>query len=279
MTHFEPGSALRQIAGERSTFMFPTFPTITQSLIHHPDFAATELSTVRGLLDTGPPESLREVERRFGIPVVTSYGLTEAGGVIAFGHLEDPAEKRSTTGGRPFRGMEARVVDAETEVDLPAGETGSMLLRGPGLFDGYHKDPEQTATVMAGGWLHTGDLGRIDEEGRVSYGGRLKDMLKVGGENVSALEVEAFLCLHPAVKVVAVVGVPDARYFEVPAAFVERVPGADVSEDELIDHCRGQIATFKIPRYVRFVEEWPMSATKIQKHRLRDSLRAELGPG
>ena len=277
MTHFEPGAALRQIAAERSTFIFPCFPTITRSLIHHPDFGSTDLSTVRGMLDTGPAESLQEVERRFGVPAVTSYGLTEAGGVIAFGHLDDPLEKRSSTGGRPFRGMEVRIVDPESEEDLPPGETGSVLLRGVGLFDGYYKDPEHTAQAMAGGWLHTGDLGRVDEEGRVAYGGRTKDMLKVGGENVSALEVEAYLGTHPAVKVVAVVGVPDPKYAEVPAAFVERVPGTDVSEDDLIAHCRGQIASFKVPRYVRFVDEWPLSATKIQKHRLRASLVSELG--
>jgi fatty-acyl-CoA synthase/long-chain acyl-CoA synthetase len=277
MTHFEPGAALRQIAGERSTFIFPCFPTITRSLIHDPGFASTDLSTVRGLLDTGPAESLQEVERRFGVPAVTSYGLTEAGGVIAFGHLDDPPEQRSSTGGRPFRGMEVRIVDPESEQDLPAGETGSVLVRGVGLFDGYYKDPEHTAQALAGGWLHTGDLGRVDEDGRVAYGGRTKDMLKVGGENVSALEVEAYVGTHPDVKVVAVVGVPDPRYQEVPAAFIERVPGSEVSEDDLIDYCRGQIASFKVPRYVRFVEEWPLSATKIQKHRLRASLLSELG--
>ena len=277
MTHFEAGLALRQIADERSTFIFPCFPTITQSLIHHPDFAAADLSTVRGLLDTGPAESLREVERRFGVPVVTSYGLTEAGGVIAFGHLDDPLEQRSTTGGRPFRGMEARIVDGETGAELAPGETGSVLLRGVGLFDGYHKHPEETAAATAGGWLQTGDLGRVDGEGRISYAGRSKDMLKVGGENVSALEVEAYLGTHPAVKVVAVVGVPDERYAEVPAAFVERIPGSAVEAGELIEFCRGRIASFKVPRHVRFVEEWPMSATKIQKHRLRESLLAELG--
>ena len=264
-THFEPGEALRQIAEERATFVFPCFPTITRSLMHHPDFASTDLSRVRGLLDTGPPESLREVESRFGVPSVTSYGLTEAGGVIAFGHLDDPPEKRHTTGGRPFRGMEVRLED------------GAILARGVGLFEGYHRDEEQTRRVMEGGWLHTGDLGRLDEDGRVSYGGRTKDMLKVGGENVSALEVEEFLGTHPSVKVVAVVGVPDAKYIEVPAAFVERVPGSEVSEQELIDHCTGQIASFKVPRYVRFVDEWPMSATKIQKYHLRESLVAELG--
>jgi acyl-CoA synthetase (AMP-forming)/AMP-acid ligase II len=277
MTHFEAGAALRQMAAERTTFAFPTFPTITRSLVHHPDFAATDLSRVRCVLDTGPPESLREIEALFGIPSVTSYGLTEAGGVITFGHPEDPPEKRHGTGGRPFRGMEARVVDPETEEDLPAGELGSVLLRGVGLFEGYYKDEEHTRQAMAGGWLHTGDLGVLDEDGRIAYGGRSKDMLKVGGENVSALEVEAFLGTHPAVKVVSVVGVPDEKYQEVPAAFVERVPGTTVTEDELIGHCKGQIANFKIPRYVRFVEEWPISATKIQKFRLRDSLVSELG--
>jgi acyl-CoA synthetase (AMP-forming)/AMP-acid ligase II len=277
MTHFEPGEALRQMAGERATFIFPCFPTITRSLIHHPDFAATDLSSVRGLLDTGPPESLREVEERFGVPSVTSYGLTEAGGVAAFGHLDDPPAKRHSTGGRPFRGMEVRIVDPETEEDLPPGVTGGVLVRGVGLFEGYYKDQEHTRQALEGGWLHTGDLGRVDEDGRVSYGGRTKDMLKVGGENVSALEIEAYLGTHPAVKVVAVVGVPDAKYAEVPAAFVECVPGSRISEDELVGFCTGQIATFKVPRYVRFVEEWPLSATKIQKYRLRESLLAELG--
>jgi fatty-acyl-CoA synthase len=278
MTHFEPGEALRQLASERATFIFPCFPTITRSLIHHPDFATTDLSGVRGLLDTGPAESLREVEERFGVPSVTSYGLTEAGGVAAFGHLDDPPAKRHATGGRPFRGMEVRIVDPETEEELPPGETGSVLVRGVGLFEGYYKDEEHTSRAMAGGWLHTGDLGRVDEDGRVSYGGRSKDMLKVGGENVSALEIEAYLGTHPAVKVVAVVGVPDEKYAEVPAAFVECVPGSTVSEDELIGFCKGQIASFKVPRHVRFVDEWPLSATKIQKYRLRESLLAELGP-
>jgi acyl-CoA synthetase (AMP-forming)/AMP-acid ligase II len=130
---------------------------------------------------------------------------------------------------------------------------------------------------MRGGWLHTGDLGVVDADGRVSYRGRSKDMLKVGGENVSAMEVEAYLLGHPAVKVVQVVGVPDPRYVEVPAAFVELAPDATATEAELVEFCRGRIASFKVPRHVRFVDEWPMSATKIQKHRLRESLVAELG--
>ena len=160
---------------------------------------------------------------------------------------------------------------------MPVGEVGQILVRGPGLFDGYHGDPERTAEVMRGGWLHTGDLGTVDAEGRIAYRGRSKDMLKVGGENVAALEIEAFLQSHPAVKIAQVVGVPDAKYIEVPAAFVELDAGSTCGEEELLDYCRGTIAAFKVPRYVRFVTEWPMSATKIQKHVLRESILQELG--
>jgi fatty-acyl-CoA synthase len=199
MTHFEPGSALRQMEAEGCTFAYPCFPTITQGLIHHPDFERTDLSRVRALLDTSPPATLRDVELSWGVPVLASYGLTEAGGVVAFSHLDDEQEKRTATGGRPLRGMEVRIADPESDEELPSGVVGQILVRGPGLFDGYHGDAEQTAVVMRGGWLHTGDLGRVDAEGRVSYVGRSKDMLKVGGENVASLEIEAFLIGHPAV--------------------------------------------------------------------------------
>jgi acyl-CoA synthetase (AMP-forming)/AMP-acid ligase II len=130
---------------------------------------------------------------------------------------------------------------------------------------------------MRGGWFHSGDLGRVDEDGRLTFLGRLKDMLKVGGENVAAIEVEAYLATHPAVKIAQVVGVPDDQYMEVPGAFVELADGLTASEDELIEFCRGRIARFKIPRYVRFVTEWPMSASKVQKFRLREQLLQELG--
>jgi acyl-CoA synthetase (AMP-forming)/AMP-acid ligase II len=280
MTHFEPGAALRQMATEQATFAYPTFPTITQTLIHHPEYDRTDLSRVRAILDVGPPDTLREVQARWPQAVLlTSYGLTEGGGVVCFSHLEDSEDDRVTTAGRPFRGMEIRIADEETDDELPRGQVGQILVRGPGLFDGYHKDAERTAEVMRGGWLHTGDLGVMDEDGRVAYAGRTKDMLKVGGENVAALEIEAFLNAHPAVKIAQVVGVPDAKYIEVPAAFVELAPGQEVTEQELADHCRGTIASYKVPRYVRFVQEWPMSTTKIQKHRLRESLLAELGLG
>jgi acyl-CoA synthetase (AMP-forming)/AMP-acid ligase II len=280
MTHFEPAAAIRQMEQERCTFAYPCFPTITQSIVHHPRFDPSRLRDVRAVLDTATPDTLREIGARWdGVPVLTSYGLTEGGGVVAFSHLHDPEEKRVTTGGRPLRGMQVRITDPETDEELPVGEVGQILVRGPGIFDGYHGDPEKTAEAMRGGWLHTGDLGTVDEDGRVSYRGRSKDMLKVGGENVAALEIEAFLETHPAVKIAQVVGVPDPKYLEVPAAFVELTPGAHATEDELIAHCRGRVASFKVPRHVRFVDEWPMSATKIQKHRLRELLADDLAGG
>lgn len=277
-THFEPGEALRQIEAERITYAFPTFPIITQALIHHPDFDSTDLSTIRLVNDTGPPETLRAVQERFApAPVVTLFGMTETCGGVSWSAAGDPLEKRMTTGGLPLRGTDVRIVDPETGDEMPAGERGEITVRSPGLFDRYHNDPEKTVAAMRGGWFHSGDLGKVDEDGRVTYLGRLKDMLKVGGENVAALEIEAYLGTHPAVKIAQVVGVPDERYTEVPGAFVELAEGQTVSEQELLEYCQGRIARFKIPRYVRFVTEWPMSASKVQKFRLRETLLAELG--
>lgn len=279
MTRFSAGAALQQMERERCTWAYPTFPTITQDLVHHPDFARTDLSRVRALLDTGARESLIGVQRSFPqAAVVTSYGMTELGGVCVFGDPDDDLETRVGAGGRPLPGMSVRAVDPTTGTDAAPGVAGELWVRGPGLFEGYHKDPGRTAEAIdAAGWFHTGDLGTVDGRGYVTYQGRLKDMLKVGGENVAAVELEAFLMTHPAVKIAQVVGIPDPRLIEVPAAFVELVAGRSLTEAELIAWCRGKIASFKVPRRVSFVTEWPMSATKIQKFRLRERLLAELG--
>jgi acyl-CoA synthetase (AMP-forming)/AMP-acid ligase II len=280
VTHrrFDAELALRSMERERITYAFTTFPVITQAVINSPAFDTTDLGTVRLVNETGAAETIRGVQRKFGAaPVVTLFGMTEASGGITWGAPDDELEVRMTTGGLPLRGTEVRVVDPETDEDLPPGAPGEILFRGPGLFERYHNDPEKTEHSLRGGWFHTGDRGRLDEEGRLTYLGRLKDMLKVGGENVAALEIEAFLGGHPSVKIAQVVGVPDPKYDEVPAAFVETVDGQTITADELVAYCRGQIATFKIPRYIRFVDEWPMSASKIQKFRLREQLLEELG--
>lgn len=169
-----------------------------------------------------------------------------------------------------------RIVDPETGEELPAGTRGEICVRGYAVFNGYYKSPEKDAEVFKDGWFHTGDLCEIDDAGQVRFHGRLKDMLKVGGENVAALEIESFLLNMPEINMVQVVGVPDARLLEVAAAFVELHEGAQLTEQEVIDYCKGQIASFKVPRHVRFVSEWPMSSTKIQKFKLKELINAEI---
>jgi acyl-CoA synthetase (AMP-forming)/AMP-acid ligase II len=275
--HWDPGEGLRLMGEHRATWCYPTFPTFVQDLIHHPDFASTDLSRIRALNAIGTTEVLRDVQARFpGAILVAPYGITEGGGCVSFGTLRDPLEARISTGGPPLRCTQVKVVDLETDEDVPVGDVGEIVLRGSACSESYYKDPEKTAECWRGGWFHTGDLGRMDEAGRVAYVGRSKDMLKVGGENVAALEIEDFLGTHPAVKLAQVVAIPDVRMAEVPAAFVELAPGTTTTEEELIAYCKGTISSFKIPRHVRFVTEWPMSATKIQKFRLRETLMTEL---
>ncbi len=209
---------------------------------------------------------------------VGTYGMTETSGTVCTSELTDSLEARCTRLGKPLPGLEVKIVDPETGAEVPTGDRGEILVRGYALFEGYYKDPEKTAEAMEpDGFFHTGDVGSFDEEGQIMFHGRFKDMLKVGGENVAAAEIEAFLAGHPAVKLAQVVGVPDARLQEVGAAFVELEEGHQATEQELMDFCRGDIASFKVPRYVRFVTEWPMSTSKIQKFRLRDQLVEELG--
>ena len=170
-----------------------------------------------------------------------------------------------------------RVVNPDTGQDVPVGQRGEVFVRGYSTLEGYYKDAEKTAASLdRDGWYHTGDIGSIDERGTMMFHGRMKDMLKVGGENVAAAEIEACLQRHPAVKLAQIVGLPDPRYVEIPAAFVELKPGQAAVEQELIEHCRREIAGFKVPRHIRFVAEWPMSTSKIQKFRLRDELMQEL---
>lgn len=279
MTHFEPGAALKMMEAEQATHAFPTFPTVTQALLNHPDYPTTDLSSIRLVTNVAPPATLRKLQEQWpSATQITAYGCTEIGGVACFNEPTDTLDQRIETSGRPFRGIQIRILDPETGETLPPGERGEICARGYSLFEGYHNDPEKTAeTIDAGGWFHTGDIGKVDEDGRVSYLGRLKDMLKVGGENVAAAEIESLLNEHPAVSITQVVGLPDERMSEIPAAFVELKPDAEVTEQELIDWTDGRIASFKRPRHVRIVSEWPMSATKIQKFRLQEQLAGELG--
>ncbi|MBB2747138.1 UNVERIFIED_ORG: fatty-acyl-CoA synthase [Microbispora rosea subsp. rosea] len=279
MQHFEADAALALMHEERVTHAFPTFPTVTQALTQHPRFAEVDFSELRLVNTVASPTRLRELQDLWpDATIVTAYGSTETGGCVSFSEITDTLEDRTNSCGRPFPGIELRVVDVTTGRTLPPGERGEICVRGYSMFEGYHGDLSlTTGKTDDEGWFHTGDIGSVDKVGRVSYHGRLKDMLKVGGENVAAVEIEELLQSHPAVSIAQVVGVPDARLVEVPAAFLELAPGRSVTEQELWDWLKGRVTTFKVPHYIRFVREWPVAATKIQKFRLRERICAELG--
>jgi fatty-acyl-CoA synthase len=209
--------------------------------------------------------------------IVSCFGQTEACAFLSLSELDDSEDLRVSTGGMPMPGMECEVHDPSTHDLLPPGSVGELWYRGPMAFDGYFRDPETTARVFDDrGFFRTGDVAHMDPDGRVTFVSRVKDMLKVGGENVAAAEVEGYLLTHPAVNIVQIVAAPDARYVEVPAAYIELKAGEAATEEEIIDFCRGKIATFRVPRYVRFVDEWPMSGTKIKKYVLREQIGKEL---
>ncbi|MDE2050553.1 MAG: acyl--CoA ligase [Gammaproteobacteria bacterium] len=282
MPYFEAGAALRMLAAEQVTATYPCFVTIMSDLIHHPDFPKTDLSRIR-LMNSNfavQPRGIADAMLK-AMPdtlYVGTFGMTETAGTVTTSRLDDPLQERITRLGRPLPGLELRILDSATGCDAPTGARGEVLVRGYSTLEGYYKDAEKTARALdAEGWFHTGDIGSLDAAGTVMFHGRLKDMLKVGGENVAAAEIEACLQRHPAVKLAQVVGVPDQRLVEVPAAFIERHAHIPVTPEELIEFCRREIAGFKVPRHVRFVTEWPMSTSKIQKFRLRDQLLAELG--
>jgi fatty-acyl-CoA synthase len=276
---WDAGRALKAMEAERATQFFPAYQPIMEDFIGHPDFARTDLSALRVILNTCPPEILRKFQERIPQAIeLTMYGGTE-GGPVTVTRLDDAYEDRMNTSGHPHPGLELRVVGEDGRV-LGPGEPGIIQFRGYNTLERYHKSPEKTAESMPGdGWVTMSDLGVVDEKDQVLFLGRAKETLKVGGENVAPQEVEAQLCTHPAVKLAQVVGMPDERLVEVPAAYVELQPGAEATAEELIEHCRGRIASFKVPRLIRFIEgdEWPMSATKIQRFALRDRLAAELG--
>jgi acyl-CoA synthetase (AMP-forming)/AMP-acid ligase II len=277
--HFDAGDSLDQITRERATMLYPAFPTIMADLVSHADFDPASLGSVRLINNVAPADQLRQNMRLLPDAIhISAYGLTEAGGISCHGDAAESDEVRATTCGRPYAGVRMRVVDPDTGEILPPTERGEMRIRGFSLFSGYYKASDATrAAFDDDGWLRTGDLCSFTEAGQVVYHGRLKDLLKIGGENVSPLELESYLGSLDGVVLAQVVGVPDARLQEVAAAFVQLRPGCELSEADIMEQCRGNIASFKVPRHVRFVDAWPMSATKIQKHVLRSKLLEELG--
>lgn len=266
---FEAAEALEEIERVGATIIYPAFPAVMASLLDHRDFPKRDFSKVRMMINIGAPELLRKFSQ--ALPQarqISCYGLTESGGICSMSSPHDSLEQRVARTGRPLRSHRVRIVNPETLEEAPAGSRGEIVIGGP-LFSGYYGDPAQTQKVMLpGGWLRSGDLGWIDEAGQIVYAGRHKDMLKIGGENVAAVEVESHLSRHPKIKMAVVIPAPDPRLSEVVAAYIELRAGETMSVAEVIQYCVGQLASFKVPRYVRFVTSWPMSATKIQKFKL-----------
>ena len=276
--NYNPDVALQQIRDERPTVVLPAFETIWVPVVNHSDREEDDFDSVRVVMVVGVPERLRQFQEQTPhAPILNCFGQTEVCAFLSLSELDDEPELRFTKGGFPMPGMEAEVHDPDTGEVLPNGSVGELWYRGPNMFDGYFRDQELTEEVFdERGFFKTGDICEIDIDGRVTFVSRLKDMLKVGGENVSAAEVEGYLITHPAIALAQVVSAPDERYVEVPAAFIQLKPDMDATEEEIIEFCKGKIATYRIPRYVRFVDDWPMSGTKIKKIVLREMIASEL---
>jgi fatty-acyl-CoA synthase len=248
----------------------------------HGRFAEFDLSSLRTGIMAGSPcpvEVMKKVQSLMHMPEVTiCYGMTETSPVSTQSGRDDPLEKRVATVGRVHPHLELKVIDPATDAVVPRGTPGELCTRGYSVMLGYWRDEAATrAAIDAAGWMHTGDLATMDDDGYVNIVGRIKDMIIRGGENVYPREVEEFLYTHPDVVDVQVIGVPSERYGEEVMAWVRLRAGATTTVTALVDFCRGQIASYKIPRYWKFVDEFPTTVTgKVQKFRMREMAIAEL---
>lgn len=270
---FDPARALSLIQTEGLTGMMGV-PTIYQMIADHPDFASTDLSSLRACICGGAPLPVALIRRyqERGVRFVQGYGLTEAAPNCLILPAED-AERKAGAAGRPYFFVDVRVVDDHDEPVAP-GASGEIIVRGPSVMKGYWRRPEETAAALRGGWLRTGDVGRIDDEGYITIVDRLKDMYISGGENVYPAEVEKVLHAHPAIAEAAVIGVTDERWGEVGRAIVVARPGASVTEDEVRAFCAEHLAKFKVPASVVLADALPRNATgKL----LKADLRARFG--
>ncbi len=272
---FDAGATIHAIATERCTALYGV-PTMFVSVLGHPELPRSDISSLRTGIMAGSPCPLplmRQVVEVLGAREMTiGYGQTEASPIITQTSADDPIEVRVGTVGKPIPGVEVRLIDTFTHKDVVPGETGELCTRGHCVMAGYYRNPEATARAIdAEGWLHTGDLARVNPDGNYRIVGRCKELIIRGGENVYPPEIEEFLHHHPAVAEVAVVGLPDAKYGEVIAAWVVARTGVSLTRDELREYCRGRIAHFKVPQYIQVVDQLPRTVTgKVRKHVLRD---------
>ena len=273
LPRFDPEQVLKAIVKYRPR-LFPGAPIMYQTLAHHPEVDKYDLRSIEACISGAAPLA-PEVQNAFeavtGGRVVEGYGLTEASPVTHCNPIH--GERRNGTIGLPFPSTDARVVDAETGEPMPVGEVGELEVRGPQVMAGYWERPEETAAVLHDGWLRTGDMATMSEDGYFTIVDRKKDLIIVGGLNVYPREVEEVLLAHPAVREAAVIGVPEERHGELPYAFVVLEPGSSVSTDELLEHCRINLARYKVPKRIELRAELPK--TMVGKV-LRKELRAEL---
>ncbi len=279
---FDPEATLAAVEAERCTSLYGV-PTMFIAELEHPRFAEFRLDSLRTGIMAGSPcpvEVMKKVQSDMKMAEVTiCYGMTETSPVSFQTGRDDPVDKRVATVGRIHPHVEVKVVDPESGRVRPRGEPGELCTRGYVVMLGYWENQEETAAAIdRAGWMHTGDLATLDADGYANIVGRIKDMVIRGGENIYPREVEEFLYQHPAVSDVQVVGVPDPKYGEELCAWVRRKEGHEVDGEELRAWCRGKIASFKIPRYWRFVDEFPMTVTgKVQKFKMRETSVTELG--
>ncbi|HEX7300969.1 MAG TPA: AMP-binding protein [Solirubrobacteraceae bacterium] len=279
---FDAGATLGAVAAERVTSLYGV-PTMFIAMLEHDDFDAFDLGSLRTGIMAGSPcpiEVMKKVVDRMHMSeVAICYGMTETSPVSTQTRVDDPLERRVGSVGRVGPHVEVKVIDPESGLVVERGEPGELCTRGYSVMLGYWQDPERTGEALDGaGWMHTGDLATMDDDGYLNIVGRSKDMVIRGGENIYPREIEEFLYAVEGVADVQVVGVPDERYGEELCAFVAARPGADLDEDAVRDFCRDRLAHFKVPRYVLFTDEFPMTVTgKVQKFKLREAAIERLG--
>jgi fatty-acyl-CoA synthase len=278
---FDPAASLAAVASERCTSLYGV-PTMFIAELALPDFSSYDLSSLRTGIMAGSPcpvEVMKRVQTEMHMPEVTiCYGMTETSPVSTQTAVDDPLEKRTGTVGRVHPHLEVKIIDEAGRI-VPRGTPGELCTRGYSVMLGYWNDPQNTANAIdPSRYMHTGDIATMDDEGYVNIAGRIKDMVIRGGENVYPREIEEFLYAHPSVKDVAVIGVPDEKYGEELCAWIVLRPGAEPDEESIKAFCRGRIAHYKVPRYVKFASELPMTVTgKIQKYKMREVSTEELG--
>jgi fatty-acyl-CoA synthase len=279
---FDPLAVMRTVEAERCTSLYGV-PTMFIAELDHPEFSSFDFSTLRTGIMAGSPcpiEVMKKVQKDMHMPEVTiCYGMTETSPVSTQSRVDDPLEKRVSTVGQVHPHVEIKVVDPTTGRIVPRATPGELCTRGYSVMLGYWADPQATrAAVDEGRWMHTGDLATVDEQGYVKIVGRIKDMVLRGGENIFPREVEEFLYTVPGVSDVQVIGVPDVKYGEELMAWVKLRPGVTLTGEEIRAYCKGKIATYKIPRYYKFVDGFPMTVTgKVQKFKMREVAIEELG--